>query len=242
MSPEGEPAVYSPTSPGGSGGSPGPSIFVDDSMAAIVDDEESDLRDILMLYQVEERKAMRQRQKQIVEIVASMGGDARTIRRERARRSRAIIAEFYSPPTIPALAKELPSYGIVPGLALDLTVPDENGELWDFSIPSMRTKAEKLLDEQKPTLLVGTPMCTAFSSWQFINDKKRTPKIVETEKKSGRVHLAWMCKLYLKQMSEGRLFPHEHSGNAASWNGVATPWCVAIRGRPMPAWARDGQG
>ena len=111
---------------------------------------------------------------------------------------------------ISALAKELPSCGIAPGLALDLTVPDENGEPGDFSRPSMRSKAEKLVDEQKPTLLVGTPMCTAFSTWQFSNAKKRDPKIVESEKKSGRVHLAWMCKWYLKQMSQGRLFLHEH--------------------------------
>ena len=75
---------------------------------------------------------------------------------------------------------ELPSHGIALRLALDLTVPDENGEPWDFSRPSMRTKAEKLLDDQKPTLLVG----------KCINDKKRDPKIVESEKKSGRLHLA----------------------------------------------------
>ena len=75
-----------------------------------------------------------------------------------------------------------------------------------------------MLDEQKPTLLVGTPMCTAFSTWQYINNKKRDPKIVESEKKSGRVHLAWMCKLYRKQISEGRLFLHEHPANATSWN------------------------
>ena len=45
MSPEAE--IYSPTSPGGSPGSPGPSLFDDDSMAGIVDNEENDLRDIL---------------------------------------------------------------------------------------------------------------------------------------------------------------------------------------------------
>ena len=45
-------------------------------------------------------------------------------------------------------------------MALDLIVLDENGEPWDFSRLSMRIKVEKLLDEQKPTLLVGTPMCT----------------------------------------------------------------------------------
>ena len=41
MTPEGE--IYSPTSPGGS---PGPSLFDDDFMAGIVNDEENDFRDI----------------------------------------------------------------------------------------------------------------------------------------------------------------------------------------------------
>lgn len=128
------------------------------------------------------------------------------------------MAEFYSPPRISALAKELPSYGIAPELALDLTVPDENGEPWEFSRPSMRAKAEKLLDAQAPTLLVGSLMCTAFSTWQFINNKKRDPNIVQAEKKAGLVHLAWMCKLFAKQAAAGRLFLHEHPGNATSWD------------------------
>ena len=76
---------------------------------------------------------------------------------------------FYSPPRISALAKELPSYGIAQGLALDLIVPDGNGEPWGFSRPSMRAKAEKLLDAQAPMWLVGLPMCTPFSTWQFIS-------------------------------------------------------------------------
>ena len=117
---------YSPTSPGGSG-LPGPSIF-DDSMAGIVDDEKSDFRDIVMLYQVEERKAARQHQQQMIQIVAALAGNARALRRERTRKTRAIVAEFYSQSRISALAKALPSYGIASGLARDLTVPDENGE------------------------------------------------------------------------------------------------------------------
>ena len=111
----------------------------------------------------------------------------------------------------------MPSYGIAPGLALDLTVPHENGEPWDFSRPSMRAKAEKLLDVQEPTLRVGSPMCTAFSTWQFISNKKRDPNIVQAEKKAGVVHLSWMCKLYAKQAAAGR-FLHERPGNATSWN------------------------
>ena len=81
-----DPVSYSPTSPGGSG-SPGPSILDDDAMAGIVDHEESDLRDIVMLYQVEERKAARQQQQQMIQVVASLGGNARSYRRERARKT-----------------------------------------------------------------------------------------------------------------------------------------------------------
>ena len=64
------------------------------------------------------------------------------------------------------------------------------------------------MDAQEPTLLVGSPMCTAFSTWQFINNKKRDPNIVQAEKKAGLAHLAWMCKLYAKQAAAGRLLLH----------------------------------
>ena len=71
---------YSPTSTGGSG-SPGPIMFGDDSMAGIVMlYQESDLRDIVMLYQVEERKAARQHQLQMIQVVASLGWNARAFR------------------------------------------------------------------------------------------------------------------------------------------------------------------
>ena len=133
-----------------------------------------------MLYQVEERKAARQQQQQMIQVVAALGGNARAFRQERARKTQAIVAEFFFPPMIPALAQEWPSYGIAPGLALVLTVPDENAEPWDFSRPS-----KKLLDVQAPALLVVSPMCTAFTTWQFINNKKRDPNIVQADKKAG---------------------------------------------------------
>ena len=135
--PQGEKMAYSPTSPGGL---PGHCLHDYDSMAGAVEndeDVEDYLRDIVMLYQVGERKAARQRQREMIEVMASLGGNARAFRRERAKKTQAIIAEFYLLPRISALATELRSYGIAPGLALDLAVPDENGEPWDFSRLSM---------------------------------------------------------------------------------------------------------
>ena len=65
---------YSPTTSEGSG-SLGPSILDDNSMAGIVDDKESDFRDIVMLYQVEERKAAQEQQQQMIQVVAALGGN-----------------------------------------------------------------------------------------------------------------------------------------------------------------------
>ena len=51
---------------------------------------------------------------------------------------------------------------------MDITVNDETRQPYDFSIKTQRTKAEALLDEQQPMLLIGSPMCTAFSAIQAI--------------------------------------------------------------------------
>ena len=66
-------------------------------------------------------------------------------------------------------------------------------------------------------LLIGTPMCKRFSSWQYLNDTKRDPETVEREKVKAKVHLAFMCELYHAQVNAGRYFLHEHPGNATSW-------------------------
>ena len=59
-------------------------------------------------------------------------------------------------------------------------------------------KAERLLEEQRPALLIGSPMCTPFSNLQNLNKAKRDPAVVMKEKDAGRRHLAWCCRLYAK--------------------------------------------
>ena len=61
----------------------------------------------------------------------------------------------------------------IPGVSLDLTTCDGSGTPWDFAIAERRRAAEQLLDEQEPMLLVGSPVRTAFSSWQCINNLNR---------------------------------------------------------------------
>ena len=76
-------------------------------------------------------------------------------------------------------------------MALDIAATDDEGNQWNFDLPEMREKAERLLDAQKPTLLIGSPLCTPFSNLQPINDPRRDPELVAKEKASGRRHLEW---------------------------------------------------
>ena len=111
----------------------------------------------------------------------------------------------------------MPRYGLAPGLALDLTTNDDRGIPWDFTKKSHRDRAEALLDEQRPIIIIGSPVCTAFSQWQFLNDPKRPADIVAEEKRVGKMHVDWCMKLYARQMSRGGYFLHEHPAGATSW-------------------------
>ena len=91
------------------------------------------------------------------------------------------MSEIYSPPRVIAAAKLLPELKIIPGFALDLIVPDSDGRLWDCDDSVMRDRARERLLNERPMLLVGSPMCTAFSTWQRIDNKFRDPVTSEGE-------------------------------------------------------------
>ena len=67
--------------------------------------------------------------------------------------------------------------------------------------------------EEKPTLLIGSPMCTAFSQLQRLNAKG-----AHSAEKLRRAikHMEFVPRLYRMQIDGGRLFPHEHPATASS--------------------------
>ena len=69
--------------------------------------------------------------------------------------------EVYSPPRVIKLVGEV---GLQAGCALDFTTLDEEGNSWDFNVPSHRAKAMKLLDVEKPLMLITCPMCGPFGN------------------------------------------------------------------------------
>ena len=72
---------------------------------------------------------------------------------------------------------EAHKFGLVPAFALNLSTSDEQGNPWDFSVPGQRRKARRLNRNQRPMLLIGSPMCTAWSVLQQLNIAKLADKI-----------------------------------------------------------------
>ena len=73
---------------------------------------------------------------------------------------------MYSPPRVTKLAGEV---GLQTGRDLDLITLDDEGNPWNFNLPTQRAKAMKLLDEEKPLMLITCPMCGPFSNLNYWN-------------------------------------------------------------------------
>ena len=128
-----------------------------------------------------------------------------------------MVSEIYSPPRVTAAAKLLPELKIIPGFALDLTVADSDGRLWNFDDVVMRDRACERLLRGRQILLVGSPMCTAFSTRQRVNKKIRDPVTVKGELKRTKPYLEFCVELYREQAKAGRYLLHEHPAYASSW-------------------------
>ena len=88
---------------------------------------------------------------------------------------------------------------------------------WELSRRDHEEEALRLLREQRPKMLVGSPPCTPHSAWQYINEKKRDPDLVRLEKGRGNAHFKFVAAMYREQAAGGRYFLHEHSAGATSW-------------------------
>ncbi len=130
-----------------------------------------------------------------------------------------MVSEIYSPPRVTKLIKEMRPKHLLPGFALDITVDDpEDGEPWDFSLEHKRRRARSMLREQKPYVLIGSPMCTHFCTWQKLNESRSSdPQAMRRARAGATVHMNFVAELYHEQLQGGRYFLHEHPLWATSW-------------------------
>ena len=133
-------------------------------VGAVYDALKRDLSAALAVQEPNHRAKAREKYVDMVYLVSALGQNGKKFRREATTKLRAIVSEIYSAPRVTEMARRKARLGLLPGCALDLTGCDERGRPWDFNVAEMRDQAEKRLDRQKPMLLIGTPMCTAFSA------------------------------------------------------------------------------
>ncbi len=149
-----------------------------------------------------------------------LGASAGKYKRETRRGMRAIVSEIYSPPRVTEMIAKGRHRHVLPGVALDITVNDPlDGRPWDFNIESKRRRARQIIREQKPYCLIGSPMCTAFCTWQALNEaRSANVEEVRRSKVKAIVHMDFVAGLYAEQVAGGRYFLHEHPDGASSWS------------------------
>ena len=125
------------------------------------------------------------------------------------------VSELYNPNVFCNRAKY---FGLRPGYAFDMTQPRESdGQPWDFRRHDHRRDAYFILRKDRPLLLVGSPVCTAFSQIMALNWDKMAPEERGKMIHEGVEHLKFVCSMYKWQHRDGRLFLHEHPWGAWSW-------------------------
>ena len=86
------------------------------------------------------------------------------------------------------------------------------------------------MDVAQPYVLIGSPPCTDFSLWNAnLNHGKLDAEEVARRRKLARLHLAFVVKLYRKQLARGAHFLHEHPASATSWE---EPCMQELLGQP----------
>ena len=104
--------------------------------------------------------------------------------------------------------------------ALDLRTFKKNGDPWNFELRQDREEALQLIDDTKPTWVIGSPPCTYFSAWQKINFKKIPAEEVARRLAMRRVHLKFVAKVYRKQIRAGRYLSHNNPSGASYQHAI----------------------
>jgi hypothetical protein len=146
----------------------------------------------------------------LYELMLTMGADP--------SHSRAKVAELYSPPRVTAHIGSLPHVHLEAGMTFDLR-EGRDGKRWNFLQAADRAKARQLISKEKPFIVIGSPPCTDFSSWNTrLNHKRMSEEEVRRRKAEAETLLGFAIEVYEHQIRHGRHFLHEHPASATSWS------------------------
>eukprot|EP00435_Cladocopium_sp_Y103_P052687 s1304_g16.t1 len=137
------------------------------------------------------------------------------------------VMEIYSPKRFTDVATK---YRLRPGFAVDPTEQKPDGSYWDLTKSEDVEEVERIVDQDKPELLTGSPPCHMFSQLQNISWHKISPEIREKRMAEAIHHLHVSCKMYRKQYDAGRTFLHEAPWGASSWKDPEVQAILALPG------------
>lgn len=106
--------------------------------------------------------------------------------------------------------------GLKAGWAIDLCTLDELGRPWHFTKVETWDRAARNNMEDKPLVLIGSPICTDRLALVNLNWDRMDPVAVAEHKRVARMHLEFCAKLYRIQHEARRYFTHEHPHSASS--------------------------
>ena len=125
------------------------------------------------------------------------------------------IIEVCSQPRVTLAAEKIG--GVRPGASLHITTQDEDGRKWDFSELEMRNRAVRKILNEKPLVLVTSPVCADWISETDASCVKRGIKEKRRRVDQSAMHLNFVCNLHMLQHQAGRYFIHEQPRSATSW-------------------------
>lgn len=158
----------------------------------------------------------------LMSMMMNLGTASKSHKRDGRAARRQAVSEMHLPPGVARPISPMPSLRLVPGFALDLTCidPDE-GMPWDFDIESKQINALELVRTQKPVMLIGSPMCTGWCSWQALNAFKRDPAVVAREAGKARMHLKFVISLCREAVCFSTGIPGAQPRGNRKWRKIA---------------------
>jgi hypothetical protein len=110
-------------------------------------------------------------------------------------------------------AEIAPRLGLRPGFVLDLQVG------WDLEDADHTEEIERMIEEQDPYIVVGSPPCHVFQPLLPVQKHvSHFGSTADAQRRRFQSVLERSCRLYSKQIGRGRYFLHEHPEGASSWN------------------------
>ena len=103
-----------------------------------------------------------------------------------------------------------------PGGTFDLR-EGSDGRSWDYLLVACRDDARWRILSEKPFLVIGSPPCTAYCTFNvMLIFRKMDPQVVAARKAEAEGLFSFALEIFELQLQHGRYFLHEHPASASS--------------------------